>query len=81
MRLKVDYNHLLDEMADVLDHSICAKRTGADFSISLGMHFACGYLDDIAKHAIETNDEVLIGLLVGLNIIKETGQEASNDEN
>ena len=78
MRIKVDYNHLLDEIADVLGHSTYAKRTGADFGISIGLQIMNGYIKDIAKHAIETNDETLIDLLVGLNVIKETGQEASN---
>lgn len=42
MRIKVDYNHLLDEIADVLGHSTYAKRTGADFGISIDLQIMNG---------------------------------------
>ena len=71
MRLKVDYNHLLDEIFDVLNHSTYAKRTGLDHSITIGLQVVNEYIKGIAKHAISSGNENLIELLMGLHVITE----------
>lgn len=70
-RVKLDYNHLLDLIGDVLADEALQER-GITFGIAIGLELLSSYLRQIAERAVEIEDEVLIGLLKDLYIIKES---------
>ena|GEM_PF-6943446 len=46
----------------------------------VGAQIIAGYMSDIAKRAIELNDEKLLSLLQGMDIVKETKEEDAQNE-
>lgn len=72
MRVKLDYNNLLKQIADVLTESEAAQERGTAFGIAIGLELLSSYLRQIAERAIEIEDEILLGLLKDLCIIKES---------
>ena len=72
MRVKLDYNHLMEQIDDVLTESESAQEEGTAFGIAIGLTLLSSYLRQIAERAIEIEDEVLLGLLKDLYIIKES---------
>lgn len=70
-RVKLDYNHLLDLIGDVLADEALQER-GITFGIAIGLELLSSYLRQIAERAVEIEDEVLIDLLKDLYLIKES---------
>ena len=70
-RMKLDYNHLIELIDEVISNSRSkiAKQNG--FGIAIGLELLSNYMRNIAERAIEINDEVLIDLLKDLCILKE----------
>ena len=70
MRIKLDYNNL----AEKIDRTVSASRSRAakenTFGIGIGLTLLNGYLAEIAKRAVELNDDKLIGLCVDMGILK-----------
>ena len=70
MRVKMNYNNLVEE----IDRTVSASRSRAarENALSIGIRLALlnGYLTEIAKRAIELNDEKLIDLCVDMGISK-----------
>lgn len=70
MRVKMDYNNLVKE----IDRTVSASRSRAArenvFGIGIGLTMLNGYLTEIAKRAIELNDDKLICLCVDMGILK-----------
>ena len=70
MRVKMDYNNLVEK----IDRTVSASRSRAarENALSIGIRLALlnGYLTEIAKRAIELNDEKLIDLCVDMGISK-----------
>lgn len=70
MRVKMDYNNLVEE----IDRTVSASRSRVvkenAFGIAVGLELLSGYLRDIAQRAIDLNDDELIELCVGMGILK-----------
>lgn len=71
MRVKMDYNKLVEE----IDRTVSASRSRAArenaFGIGIGLTLLNCYLVEIAKRSIELNDDKLIGLCVDMGILKQ----------
>lgn len=70
-RMKLDINHLFEIIDEVLQNSRSKVIRERGFAISVGLDLLKHYLRDIAHRAIELEDDVLIGLLVDLSVLKE----------
>ena len=70
-RMKLDINHLFEVIDEVLQNSRSKIIRERGFAISVGLDLLKHYLRDIANRAIELEDDVLIGLLVDLHVLKE----------
>lgn len=71
MRVKMDYNNLVEEIDRTLSESKSRVVKENAFGIGIGLTLLNGYLTEIAKRAIELNDEKLIGLCVDMGILKQ----------
>ena len=70
-RMKLDINHLFEVIDEVLQNSKSKIIRERGVAISVGLDLLQHYLRDIAHRAIELEDDVLIGLLVDLHVLKE----------
>ena len=73
MRVKLDYNNLLQRIDDVLSASRSKVAKENALGISVGLQILSTYIKSIAERAIEIEDDVLIGLLLDLGVLKEEG--------
>lgn len=75
IRVKMDYNNLVEK----IDRTVSASRSNAArenaLSIGIGLALLNGYLTEIAKRAIELNDEKLIDLCVDMGILKQVEEK------
>lgn len=71
MRIKLDYNNLLRQIDDALSNSRSKVVKENAFGITVGLELLSSYLKNIAERAVELDDEVLIGLLLDLCILKK----------
>lgn len=69
--MKLDYNNLLRNINDILDNSRSKIIREEGWGVALGLNLLNKYMIKIAERALEINDEVLIGLLKDLCILKE----------
>ena len=69
-RVKLDYNHLMEQIDSFLDDKSEDNDTLV-FGIAMGLELLSAYIKNIAERAIELNDDVLIGLLKDLCILRE----------
>ena len=70
-RMKLDYNHLLETIDEVMSNSRSKIARENGFGIGIGLNMLTSYIKQIAERAIEINDEVLLGLLQDMMVIKE----------
>lgn len=70
MRVKMDYNNLVEEIDRTLSESKSRVVKENAFGISVGLKLLSGYLRDIAQRAIDLEDDKLIELCVGMGILK-----------
>ena len=75
MQVKLDYNNLLQQIDGVLSASRSKVVKENAFGISTGLNLLSSYIQQIAERAIELNDDVLIGLLLDLHVIKKENEE------
>ena len=73
-RKKLDYNHLLETIDEVMSNSRSKIARENGFGIEIGLNTLTSYLKQIAERAIELNDEVLLGLLEDMMIVKRSEQ-------
>lgn len=70
-RMKLDLNNLMS----LIDDTLCAESIETvqnnAFGIGIGLELLCGYIKDIAQHAIDTNDEYLQKWCLDLGVLKE----------
>ena len=71
-RVKLDYNHLMEQIDGFLADNSENNDTLA-FGIAIGLELLGAYIKNIAERAIEINDAVLIDLLKDLCVLKEKG--------
>lgn len=69
-RMKLDINNLISAISDVVKNSRSKIARENGFGIAIGLDLLIAYLKDIASRAIELNDDVLIGILVDMNVLK-----------
>ena len=69
--MKLDYNHLLETIDEVMSNSRSKIARENGFGIGIGLNMLTSYIKQIAERAIEINDEVLLGLLQDMMVIKE----------
>ena len=70
--MKLDYNSFIHHIDEVLSNSRSKLIKEEGFYFELGINILSEYLKLIAERAIEINDEVLIELLKGIGIVKES---------
>lgn len=70
MRVKMDYNNLVEKIDRTLSESKSRVVKENAFGISVGLKLLSGYLRDIAQRAIDLEDDKLIELCVGMGILK-----------
>lgn len=71
MRMKLDYNNLLQTIDRTLSESRSRTVKANAFGIAVGLELLSGYLRDIAERAIELEDDKLIELCVGMGVLKQ----------
>jgi hypothetical protein len=72
-RVKLDINNLFREIDDLLSKIEEESLEKAVFGVGVGLELLISYLRQIATRAIELNDDVLIGLLLDLHVLKKEG--------
>lgn len=71
MRVKMNYNNLVEKIDRTVSASRSLAARGNAFGIGIGLTMLNGYLTEIAKRAVELNDDKLIGLCVDMGILKQ----------
>ena len=79
-RMKLDYNHLLETIGEVMSNSRSKIARENGFGIGIGLNMLTSYIKQIAERAIELNDEVLLDLLQDMMVIKRTEEVEEKDE-
>ena len=74
-RIKLDYNHLMQQIVDFLNQNTSEDNERFVCGIGIGLELLEAYMKNIAKRAIELNDSVLIDLLKDLCVLVEKGSE------
>lgn len=74
-QMKLNYNGFVEHIADVLASENIETVQNEAWSIEVGIQLLNGYMEQLAKRAIETQDEFLIEWCKNLCIIVEE-QEA-----
>ena len=70
-RMRLDINNLFRQIDDLLSANQSEEDWKTGFGIAFGLELLGNYLRQIAERAIELNDDVLIGLLLDLHVLKE----------
>ena len=70
-RMKLNYNHLMEQIDNFLSENISEDNERMVFGLGIGLELLGAYMKNIAERAIELNDDVLIGLLKDLCILTE----------
>lgn len=79
LRMKLDYNHLLETIDEVVSNSRSKLAKENGFGIAIGLNMLSDYLKKIAERAIELNDDILLELLVDMMILKATDDNIKKD--
>lgn len=72
--MKMDYNHLVESIGEILSNSRSKVVRENGFGIEIGLNLLTSYLKDIAERAIELDDDVLLGLLLDMHILRRDGE-------
>lgn len=80
MKMKLDYNNLINLICETIEKSEDEEVKEQVFGIEIGLNLLTSYLSDIAKLAIKRNDEELLELCCGLLIVKKTEGGASDEQ-
>ena len=72
MQKKLNYNGFVEHIADVLSSENIETVQNEAWSIEVGIQLLNGYMEQLAKRAIETQDEFLIEWCKHLCIIVVT---------
>lgn len=73
-RMKLDYNHLMQQIVDFLNENNTEQNELSTLGISIGLELLEAYMKNIAERVIVLNDDVLIDLLKDLCILVENVQ-------
>lgn len=72
-RVKLDINNLFQQIDDLLSKIEEEDLEKTVFGVGVGLELLISYLRLIAIRAIELDDDVLIGLLLDLHVLKKEG--------
>ena len=75
MQMKLNYNGFVEHIADVLASENIETVQNEAWSIEVGIKLLNEYMEQLAKRAIETQDEFLIEWCKHLCIIVETEED------
>ena len=73
MQMKLNYNNLMRQIDDVLSNSRSKVVKENAYGIGIGLQLLTSYIKQIAERAVELEDDVLIGLLCDLCVLKREG--------
>lgn len=73
-RMKLDYNHLMQQIVDFLNENSTEENEHFVWGLGVGLELLEAYMKNIAERVIELKDDVLIGLLKDLCILVENEQ-------
>ena len=71
-QMKLNYNGFIEHIVDVLSAEEIETVQNESVSIEVGIRLLNGYMEQIAKRAIETQDDFLVEWCKNLCIIVET---------
>ena len=71
LQMKLNYNGFIEQIADVLAAKDIETVKNEAWSIEVGIQLLNGYMEQLAKRAIETQDEFLIEWCKNICIIVE----------
>lgn len=74
-QVKLNYNGFIKHIADVLAADDIETVQNEAWSIEVGLQLLNGYMEQIAKRAVETQDEFLIEWCKNLEIVTESEDE------
>ena len=70
-QMKLNYNSFIEHIADVLASENIETVQNEAWSIEVGLQLLNGYMEQLAKRAIETQDEFLVEWCKNLMIVSE----------
>ena len=74
-QMKLNYNGFIEHVADVLSAEDIETVQHEAWSIEVGIQLLNGYMEQIAKRAIETQDDFLVEWCENLCIIVEEEED------
>lgn len=74
-QMKLNYNGFIEHIAEIIDSKDIETVKSEAWSIEFGIQLLNGYMEQLAKRAIETQDEFLIEWCKCLMIITEIDKE------
>ena len=74
-QMKLNYNSFIEHIADVLASEDIETVRNDAWSIEVGLQLLNGYMEQLVKRAIETQDEFLIEWCKNLMIVTESEEE------
>lgn len=77
--MKLNYNGLIKEIVEALGTEEIEYLQENAWHIEIGLQLLNGYLNELAEHSIETQDEWLIEWCKNLLIITETEEEGGSE--
>ena len=77
-KMKLNYNGLIKEIVEALESEDIEYLQENAWHIEIGIQLLNGYLNELAEHTIETQDEWLVEWCKNLLIITETEEKGGN---
>lgn len=71
LRMKLDYNHLMEQIGYILSNSRSKIVRDRVFVIEIGLNLLTADIKEIAERALEINDEKIIEILLDMGVLKE----------
>lgn len=68
-KMKLDYNNLMRQIDETLSAEHIESVHNNALGIEIGLELSCGYLRELAQHAIDTNDEYLVQWCLDMGIL------------
>lgn len=76
-QMKLNYNSFIEHIADVLASENIETVQNEAWSIEVGLQLLNGYMENLAKRAIETQDEFLVEWCKNLMIVSERQEDTT----
>ena len=76
-QMKLNYNSFIEHIANVLASEDIETVQNEAWSIGVGLQLLNGYMEQLAKRAIETQDEFLVEWCKNLMIVSEVQEDTT----